>query len=243
MRTRTISDSVPRLYMHALSLCLAKTITSLIETKTIVDRHFARGRSSRDETSSPRRDAARTAVDYRRLIARKSSAGSPSVLAGSRKRLKSEGRSPRSIYQNASGCATSLPQRRAHTTTKLSSRGTDIPFYPVHAVASYPLSSLRRGTHERVLGGLLYICMRIRKHAYMFAHTRSRSRPSNPLIGFIRASSITFSQGYTPSPSSDPTTRIYRGNFAPSPTQHSRGTCRIVINAHKFTNDSDKKSK
>lgn len=31
----------------------------------------------------------------------------------------------------------------------------------------------------------------------MFAHTRSRGRPSNPLIGFIRASSITFSQGYT----------------------------------------------
>lgn len=29
------------------------------------------------------------------------------------------------------------------------------------------------------------------------AHTRSRSRPSNPLIGFIRASSIAFSQEYT----------------------------------------------
>lgn len=66
------------------------------------------------------------------------------------------------------------------------------PYMPLRPT----LSSLRCGTHERVLGGLLYICMRIRKHAYMFAHTRSL--PSNPLIGFIRASSITFSQGYTP---------------------------------------------
>lgn len=214
--------------MRALSLCLAETITSLIETKTIVDRHFARGRSSRDETSSPRRDAARTAVDYRRLIARKSSAGSR------RKSKEVEIGGPFSALDLSECirlCHVVAVEACAYDHETLL---TDIPFYPVHAVASYPPSSLRRGTHERVLGGLLYICMRIRKHAYMFAHTRSRSRPSNPLIGFIRASSITFSQGYTPSPSSDPTTRIYRGNFAPSPTQHSRGTCRIVINAHKF---------
>lgn len=124
MRTRTISDSNPRLYMHAPSLCLAETITSLIETKTIADIHFARGRSSRDERSagSLRRVAARTAVDYRRFIARKSSASSPLLLVGSRKRSKSEGRSSRSIYQNASGCAASSPSKRSlrvHTTTKL----------------------------------------------------------------------------------------------------------------------------
>lgn len=60
MQTRTISDSDRRLYMCAPSLCLAETITSLIETKTIADRHSARGRSSRggrNERGSPRRGA------------------------------------------------------------------------------------------------------------------------------------------------------------------------------------------
>lgn len=184
----------PRGYIctRAPSLCLAETITSLIETKTIADRHFARGRSSRRERPS-------TIVVL--LLANRVPV-SPAVSRGkSRKRSKSEGRSPRSIYQNASGCA-APPRRslRAHTTTKLSSRWRIRYRVPPRARAvappSFPLYDA--GTHERVLGGLLYICMGIRKHAYMFAHTRSRSRPSNPLIGFIRASSITFSQGYTP---------------------------------------------
>ena len=59
------------------------------------------------------RVAVRTAVDYRRFIARKSSASSPLLFVGSRKRSKSEGRSPRSIYQNASGCAASSLSKRS----------------------------------------------------------------------------------------------------------------------------------
>lgn len=110
MQTRTISDSDRRLYMCAPSLCLAETITSLIETKTIADRHFARGRSSRDETSVARRVTARTVVDLSSFYCSQIECR---FLAGSRKRSKSEGRSPCSIYQNASGCAASSPPRRS----------------------------------------------------------------------------------------------------------------------------------
>jgi len=227
--------------MHTPSLCLAETITSLIETKTIADIHFARGRSSRDERSASRCERPSTIVVL--LLANR-----VPVLRTTPRRKSKE------VEIGGPFSALDLPEcirlcrvvvvetflTRAYTTTKLSARthtgGFDIPFYPAHIVG-FILFSLRRSTHERVLGGLLYICMGIRKHAYMFAHTRSRSHPSNPLIGFIRASSITFSQGYTPlaSPSSDPTTRIYRGNFAPTPTQRFRNTHGAVINAHKFT--------
>lgn len=161
--------------MRASSLCLAETITSLIETKTIADRHFARGRSSRDETSA-RLAAARTAVDYRRFIARKSSAGSPPFLAGSQKEVEIGG--PFSALDlpecirlcRIVGVEAFLTRIRPRNSPR--DGGFDIPFHPAHAAAA--LSSLRRGTHERVLGGLLYICMGIRKHACMFAHTRSR---------------------------------------------------------------------
>lgn len=165
---------------RAPSLCLAETITSLIETKTIADRHFARGRSSRDETRAARgANGRRLSSFYRSQI---ESAG---LSAVSRGKSKSQGRSPRSIYQNASGCAASSPPRRslrAHTTTKLSSRWRIR--YPVppraHAAAppSFPLYDA--GTHERVLGGLLYICMEI--YASTRICSRTRAPAAVPLI-------------------------------------------------------------
>lgn len=96
-------------------------------------------------------------------------------------------------------------------------------------VLSLTLRSLRRSRRPRkgTWGFAVYLHedtrarARERKHAlsYVRAHALSRSRPSNPLIGFIRASSITFSQGYTLAYSRGPTARIYHGNFAPPPTR------------------------
>lgn len=154
----------------------------------------------------------------------------------SRRREKSKeaeigGPFSRSIYYNVSG----MPCRRRRSVPydyeklSLSSQcGSDIPFYPgIHAHNSVPLSSLYDAVSmEGYLEVCSYICMKIRKRARMFAYARTRSRPSNPLIGFIRASSITLSQGYIPSPSSSPTTRIYRGNFALAPP---RDTPRGII--------------
>lgn len=109
--------------MRAPSLCLAETIMSLIEMKTIETRTYTLLAAEVRGTKRARREHGRRLSSF--YCSQIECRFSPPFLAGSRKRSKSEGRFPRSIYQNASGCAASSPSRRslrAHTTTKLSSR-------------------------------------------------------------------------------------------------------------------------
>lgn len=94
-----------------------------------------------------------------------------------------------------------IPPKLAHTFPSLS---LFLLLAPSVALGpfSLTLSSLRR-SRKGTWGFAVYLHedtrARKRKHAlsYVRAHALARSRPSNPLIGFIRASSITFSQGYT----------------------------------------------
>jgi len=154
--------------MCAPSLCLAETITSLIETKTIADRHFACGRSSRDETSVVRRVTARTVVDLSSFYCSQIECR---FLAGSRKRSKSEGRSPCSIYQNASGCAASSPPRRslrAHTATKLSSRWRIR--YPRTRRCAHPFLFTTRHPRKGTWGSAVYLHGDTQARVYVRAH-------------------------------------------------------------------------
>jgi len=172
MRTRTISDSDPRLYMRAPSLCLAETITSLIETKTIADRHFARGRSSRDETSAARRGA-----NGRGLLSFYCSQIECRFSAASRRKSKeveieelfSALDLPECIRCCGVAVETFLTRAYDHETPHAG--GFDIPFYLTHAVAPFPLYD------TAATKGYLEVCYIF---AWGYANTRICSRTRAP---------------------------------------------------------------
>lgn len=205
-----------RIYIYALYL--AETITILIETKTAAETF-----RSRSEVCATKRARPSTSSFYRSQIECRFSRILP-------KQALERGRNRRAVLAldlpkciRCADVVVVVPRVHLHEAPRdiYKLRYSILSRARARELFRFTLSSLRRGAHERVLGGsLVYLHADTQKSVRVCSRTRGPFY--NPLIGFIRASSITFSQGYTPfAVESGPTTRIYHGNFTLPPAPDS----------------------
>lgn len=161
---------------------------------------FARDEKERD--SSDERERSSTSSFYcRQIECRLSRADS---RGKSKEAEIGEGRSRARFTRMYPACHVVVVEASL-TTTRNSPVTVRIRYSVLSRHNSVPLSSLYDAVSTK---GYLEVC-RIFAWRYASAHVCSRTRapavrPSNPLIGFIRASSITLSQGYIPSPIVEP---------------------------------------
>ncbi|KAL0102667.1 hypothetical protein PUN28_018164 [Cardiocondyla obscurior] len=148
-------------------LCLAETITSLIETKTIADRHLARGRSSRAARTRPRRLSPLALWLANRV----------SGSRGKSKRgWKSEGHSPRSICRSASGCASRRRRARRSSRARTRSRNSSrwwiryIPLRPARRRRAHPFLFTTRHPRKGTWGSAVYLHGDTQARVYVRAH-------------------------------------------------------------------------
>lgn len=165
------------MYMCAPSLCLAETITSLIETKTIADRHFARGRSSRGETSGgslavSRRERPSTIVVL--LLANRVPVSPPllpqEVERGRNRRAVLRARFTRMHPVVPRRRRRGVPYARIRPRNSLRDGGSDIPFYPAHAVALHPTLFTTRHPRKGTWGSAVYLHGDTQARVYVRAH-------------------------------------------------------------------------